>query len=122
MDELLARGKRLAIIGAVLMWVVSPVLIGGLITVTVRSANSSGGKLGGLAMAGVIVWAAVCLVVLVVAFAFMMGGVFLWWRSHNPGPIATKRRAPRAASSRGQTLHELRSELARDNAPEREKR
>ena len=92
---LFARGKRLAIIGAALLWIASPLLIGAWVTMAVKLADR--GDVGVGLYAVMVVWALVCLVVLLAGFAMLLGGVFFWWRSR----VVTDGRAQARTSARG---------------------
>lgn len=109
MEDLLKRAKRMAVIGAVLLWIVSPILIGGLITVLVRM---QGRHVGALAYAGVLIWALAALVVLLVGFAYLLAGVFFWWRAHHPHTQVVRTASPTDREDRAQLLRELRTELS----------
>lgn len=108
-----ARAKRLAVWGAVTLWIVSPLFIGAFITTAVHVADHGGAH--GLAMVGFVVWAFACFVVMSLGFLMLMGGVYLWWRSRNPVPLTA--RGP-ADERRAAVLRELQEELrAQDVQP-----
>ena len=115
---LLARGKRLAIVGAALLWVASPLLIGAWVTVAVKLADR--GHVGALLHAAMVVWALVCLVVLLAGFAMLLGGVFFWWRSRavTQPPAARRASAGDAASrsARADMLRQMQQQLREDEA------
>lgn len=119
---LLTRGKRLAIVGAALLWVASPLLIGGWVTVAVKLADR--GHVGALLHAAMVVWALVCLVVLLAGFAMLLGGVFFWWRSRTVTQPPTGRRAAAgneaSRSVRADMLRQMQQQLREDNAGSRD--
>lgn len=91
----LQRARRLALYGAVTLWLVSPLLIGAWVTTAVHLAD--GGPVGSITYAAMAAGAIVCLLVLGFGFACVMGGVYLWWRSRNPRRMPPTRDAARAA-------------------------
>lgn len=119
MDETRRHARKNMIRGAVLLWIVSPLLIGGGIAVTTNLIN--GGHKGVLVIIGVVIWAIISLIVLLGGFAALLLGVYLWWRSRTQTPVAqtTSRDADRA-----EILRDLRngsgSSASADHAPSTE--
>lgn len=112
-DPVRARAKRLAVWGAVTLWIVSPLFIGAFITAAVHVADHGGAH--GLAMVGFVVWAFACFVVMSLGFLMLMGGVYLWWRSRNPARSVVRRPVD---ERRAVVLREPHEELqARDAQP-----
>lgn len=108
----LARAKRLGIIGAVVLWVVCPLAIGGFVRVGVALADHNKGHgVSGWIIALLVVWGALCFVLLILGFACLLGGVFLWWRSRNPKrPVVTTTSEREAAKA--EILQQMRADLA----------
>lgn len=104
--RILARARRLAVWGCLLLFVVSPLMLGAWITVAVRLAD--GGSTGAGTYALMVVWALVCLVALLFGFALFLGGVYLWWRSRNPRAVV---RTTSDSDRRTTLLKELQEEL-----------
>lgn len=99
--------------GAVLLWIVSPLLIGGGITVAAHLVDD--GRKGALVIIAVIVWAIISLVVLLGGFASLLLGVFLWWRSRNPATVVN---TTSHKQEQGAVLRDLREELRRPEGAE----
>lgn len=99
--------------GAVLLWIVSPLLIGGGIAVAAHAVDD--GRKGALVIAAVIVWAVVSLIVLLGGFASLLLGVFLWWRSRNPADVV---RTGRRSAEQGAVLRDLREQMRRPEGDE----
>lgn len=97
--------------GAVLLWIVSPLLIGGGLTVATHLVND--GRKGALVVTAVIVWAVISLVVLLGGFASLLLGIFLWWRSRNPAKVV---HSTSYTAQQGAVLRDLREELRRPDA------
>ena len=81
--------KVLAAWGAVVLWLVFPVVVGGFIL----TANSllKAGKSSIFVVLGMGLWAAVALGLMLLGFSWLMMALFLWWKEKQHAPIVRTR-------------------------------
>lgn len=111
MDEVRRHARKNMIRGAVMLWIVAPLLIGGGIALITNLAND--GHRGALVITGVVIWAILSLIVLLGGFASLLIGVFLWWKARQERPVVT---TSVSRSERDEVLRDLRGD-ARNAEP-----
>ena len=103
MDEVRRHARKNLIRGAVMLWIVAPLFIGGGIALITNLAND--GHRGALVITGVVIWAILSLIVLLGGFGSLLIGVFLWWKARQERPVVTTNQS---RSERDEVLRDLR--------------
>lgn len=103
MDEVRRHARKSMIRGAVMLWIVAPLFIGGGIALITNLAND--GHRGALVITGVVIWAILSLIVLLGGFGSLLIGVFLWWKARQERPVVTTNVS---RSERDEVLQDLR--------------
>ena len=111
MDEVRRHARKNMIRGAVMLWIVAPLFIGGGIALITNLAND--GHRGALVITGVVIWAILSLIVLLGGFGSLLIGVFLWWKARQERPVVTTNVS---RSERDEVLRDLRG-VARSAEP-----
>lgn len=105
MDEVRRHARKNMIRGAVMLWIVAPLFIGGGIALITNLAND--GHRGALVITGVVIWAILSLIVLLGGFGSLLIGVFLWWKARQERPVVTTNVS---RSERDEVLRDLRGD------------
>lgn len=105
MNPYLRSPRTVAIWGALMLWIVFPVVAGGFILTA--NAIVQSGHHSVLAMLGMAVWGIIALGILFIGFAWILIAAFMRWKLRQSGPVTTLSPEPGDRAERAEVLRDV---------------